>query len=338
MSRNRLELNSGTRASRTAQKQVTGRTLPITKEAAAQKKLQIEAGLDVALRSSSGLAKVAANLVNPVKRYLDYTPIWRQTAIVETIPHGQIMFFDRDIEEFTAAKLAEKGTTVMIECQINRVLVEPFVVAARPKIPYIELYRRKYDALKRAGERLSQSVGIKEDLLGLALYEALSTATNTVTIGTALSKAALARAFAMIEWNRLTVQHVITSAFGISGIRRWEMKDLTEGVRQTIEKTGYMGSLWGADFITTNKINPGVAYCLAAPENVAWMPMYKDFDLTPADDPDNLLLGFVGAEVIGMVAHNAWGVSKIAFSVTNSPSGYFTGLFEKSGLTAEVSA
>jgi len=33
----------------------------------------------------------------------------------------------------------------------------------------------------------------------------------------------------------------------------------------------------------------------------------------PADEPDNLRLGFVGYELIGMFVHNALGVAKYTF-------------------------
>jgi len=46
------------------------------------------------------------------------------------------------------------------------------------------------------------------------------------------------------------------------------------------------------------------------------MPIRKDTDVIPADDPDNLRLGFVGYELIAMTIFNALGVMKGTFNTS----------------------
>ena len=293
------------------------KTKKMSKTAEREMRIRKEASLEVALQSSAGLAKIAASLANPVRKNLDYVGKWRQTAEVTPQDMGSIAYFDRDIEEFTAVKIAENGTTSLIEIEVDRVTVEPFSIVCRPKIPVPKLYTSKYDVLKRTSERLLQSAALREDLYGFSLYETQSTVANTlITCPTTLSKDGLARAFNEIERRRNVVKNVLMSTYGVSGIRRWEYKDLDEQTRASIIQTGYMGSLWGADFYVSDQMTSSTVYMLAEPDKCAWMPIFKDFDAQPADDPDNQLLGFVGMELVGMVAHNSWGVAKLTFNTS----------------------
>lgn len=305
------------------EKKVTGADQkPVEKKSMDEKMKSLmrkEAALDLALRSQTGLAKIAANLVNPVKKKIDYVGIFRKLCIVEPIPNGVPIFYDSDIyPEFTAVKIADNGTTRIVEIQVERTDIEPFWIVSRPKIPYSELYTRKYKVLQRAKERLAQAVAIREDLQGFAALETASTLSNTAqTVAGALDRATLAKAFAQVERHRLRVRAVILSAFGTMGLRRWEYhKELNEDARTAIFSSGYIGRMWGAEFFENDKIPQGTVYLVTEPEYLAWLPVRKDFDIVPADDPDNLLLGFVGAEFIGMTVHNSLGVAKATFDIT----------------------
>ena len=50
--------------------------------------MQKEAALARALTTEAGLRKIAANMANPVRFYLDYKGIFRKFAVVEQIPDG----------------------------------------------------------------------------------------------------------------------------------------------------------------------------------------------------------------------------------------------------------
>lgn len=165
---------------------------------------------------------------------------------------------------------------------------------------------------------MAQSVAIREDLNGFSLLETASILTNTAqTVAGSLDRATLAKAFAQIESHRLRVRGVILSAFGTMGLRRWEYhKELNEDARTALFSNGYIGRMWGAEFFENDKIPQGTVYLVTEPEYLAWLPVRKDFDIVPADDPDNLLLGFVGAEFIAMTVHNSLGVAKATFDVT----------------------
>lgn len=290
---------------------------PVSHDVSLQRIARKEAQLKEAIRTRAGLAKIAANLSSPVRQKLDYQGIGRKFAIVEPWPDGMPMIYDADVEEFTSVKVAKNGTTRMVEIEVDRTELEPFEIVARPKIPYRELYSRLYQVLKRTKERLEQAMMLREDLYMFGLFEsAYSTHYTAVSVATALTKAALAKSFTPIEANRLVVENILMSAYGIQGIRRWDYLDLDEVARQEVRQTGYIGSIWGARIFVSDQISAGTFYPTAPPEFLAWMPIRKDFEAIPADDPDNLLLGFTGYELLSMAIINARGVMKGTFSTS----------------------
>lgn len=282
-----------------------------------QSLLRKEAELTEALKSPRGLQKIAANLANPVRKKLDYVAKCRRFGVVEPIPDGQPMFFDNDLEPMTAVKTGLNGTVRFVEYEAIRTELQGFELVARVKVPYRELYTRKFKVLARAKERLVEGLGIREDYIFLGLLStAATTSSQKVTIATALSQVGLARAFTQVEQNRLSVASVFIEPTGVQGIRRWEFTTFDQAGMQAVRETGYLGSLWKADFVESDLITAGKAYILAGAEYVAWIPMRKDADVQPADDPDNLLLGFVGYEFLDMLIHNAPAVSEVTFSTS----------------------
>ena len=285
--------------------------------------MEAEAMLDKALRSKDGLNRVAASMNNPVKRLMDYKAIFRKLVVVETdYPAGFPFIYDRDLEPIPAIKVGSSATSRFVDAVPERGQIGEFELVMRVKVPYKELYVRRYKVLNRAKERLAEGLGIKEDLIG---FDLLATAANfggvygTTPIGplgTALSKDALARAFAQIERKRLLAEGILISPIGLSGIRRFSWTDIDQEGLKELRQSGYLGSLWGAKFFMSDLVLDDKAYAFAAPEYLGWMPFRKELDIQPADDPDNLRLGFVAYELLGMVITNVSGVVEISYDDT----------------------
>ena len=287
----------------------------LQREAAKAALIRREADLQAAMKSPTGLHKIAANLASPVRKYLDYIGIWRKFCVVEGWPDGMPMIYDNDITEFTAVKIGRNGTTRIIECEVDRTTLEEFEIVVKPKVPYAELYKRLYQVMKRVKERLEQGMALREDLYGFSLLETASQQLNTtIAITTYLTKDALAQAFTQVEKHRLRVKSILMSPFGIQGIRRWDYLTIDNVAREEIRKSGYLGSIWDADIYINDQVTSGTFYIIAEPEFSAWMPIRRDVDVIPADDPDNLLLGFVGYELLGMTFHNGRAAAKGTFN------------------------
>jgi hypothetical protein len=169
--------------------------------------------------------------------------------------------------------------------------------------------------MKRVKERLEQGMALREDLYGFSLLETASQQVNTtIVVTTYLTKDALAKAMTEVEKHRLRVKSILMSPYGVQGIRRWDWQMIDNAAREEIRKSGYLGSIWDSDIYINDQVTSGTFYIIAEPEMTAWMPIRRDVDVVPADDPDNLLLGFVGYELLAMTVHNGRAVAKGTFN------------------------
>jgi len=275
-----------------------------------------EAALAQALQTEMGIRRIAANMANPVRFKLDYKGIFRKFVIVEQMPDGVPLIFDKDLPQVPAVKVGKGGSPRMIEMRGKRVELVAFEIAARVKVPYEELFTRRYRALDRAKDRLVEGIELREDLIGFGLIETASTLVNTPVItGGPFDRDLLAKMFTPIENNRLPVASVLMSPYATQGIRRLDFQNLDQVGMQEVRETGYLGNYWGADFYVSDQIPSGTAYTMASPKFFGWMPIRKDTDIIPADDPDNLRLGFVGYELLAMTIFNALGAQKGEFNI-----------------------
>jgi len=287
-----------------------------------KKLLRAEAALERALRSKDGISRVAAAMSNPVKRMLDYKAIFRQLVVVETnYPQGHPLTYDKDLEAYPAIKIGPTATSRFVDAIPERMTLDEFEIVSRVKVPYKELYTRKYKVLNRAKERLAEGVGIREDILGFSLLESAAnfggTYGNTpINEATALSKGSLARAFAQIKNRRLQPKSILVNPIGTSGIQRWGWTEVDQDGIKEIRQSGYLGNLWGASFFESDLTATNKAYVLADPEFLGWMPIRKDTEITGADDPDNIRLGFVAYELLGLAITNVSAVASVTYDDT----------------------
>lgn len=292
-----------------------GQTTAKERDAFSITAMKKEAALTQALQSSAGLSKIAANMANPVRFRLDYKGIWRKFAIVEQVPDGVPIIYDKDQPLAPAVKVGKFGTPRMIEMVGKRVELTPFEIVSRVKIPYSELYNRRYRALDRAKDRLIEGMELREDLIGFGLFQTASTLVNTpVATAGVYDRDLQARSYNAIERSRLVVGSNLLSTAAVMGIRRLQFQDMDQVGMQEIRETGYLGSFWGADYYVTDQIPQGISYSLATPKYLAWLAIRKDVDVIPADDPDNVRLGFVGYQLIAMTVFNALGVEQMQFN------------------------
>jgi len=276
-----------------------------------------EALLSRWLRTEGGLMKIAANLANPVRQFLDYKGIARKFVIVEQIPDGIPIYFDKDLPKVPATRIGSDGSNRIVEMTASRTYVEPFALTAKPKIPYDQLYTLKYRPIARTKDRLIEGIELQEDLLWFSLWGSNATLFNTaVTTTGKFLKQDLADVFAKVEDHRLVVRNVLMSAFGTSAIRSWQFQDLDQLGMQEVRETGYLGTMWGANFWVSDQIPKGTVYVICDPKFFAWQPIRKDLEVIPANDPDNFWLGFNGYLLESMLLFNPLGIAQLNFTLS----------------------
>jgi len=316
-------INSIIEASQSSNKPVSRSSRTVTsasdRERAKRQMQMKEAILEKEMSTAGGLRKIAANLANPVRQKLDYKGIFRKFAVVELIPEGVPMIYDKDLPEATAVKVGEGGAPGMIDMRGERVEITPFEIIVNPVLPYAEMYNRRFRALDRMKDRLIEGMELREDLTGFALMEtaAVSGGTTPQVVAGKLDRDTLAKGFAQVEQSRLQVAGVLMTAFGTMGLRRWQYLDLDQAGMQMIRETGYLGDMWGSSFYVNDQITNGVSYVTTTPKFSAWVAIKKDVDVIPADEPKNARLGFVGYLYEGMTWHNNLGICKVTFSATS---------------------
>lgn len=290
----------------------------------ANDEMRKEAILDRALNSENGLRKIAANMANPVRERLDYKGISRKLGIVEQMPDGIPLIYDRDFEEVPAILTGIDGNARIAEMKGKRVEIKAFDIVARVKIPYSELYERRFRSLDRAKDRLIQGMELKTDLIYFSMLDAAYAIGSVRTdfpgpiapnTPGPLDRDFLARGFTEIEKNRLIVQSVLMSPYGTQGIRRLDFQSLDQMGMQEVRETGYLGEFWGASFFVSDQVTAGTAYVIASPKQHMWFAIRKDVDVIPADDPDNVRLGLVGYFRGGMALHNTLSVCPVFFNI-----------------------
>jgi hypothetical protein len=280
-----------------------------------------EAVIGQYLGSEGGIRKLAASMANPVRERLDYKGIARKLGVVEQMPDGVPLIYDRDLPEVAAVATGIDGNSRITEMRGERIQLNAFDIVSRVKIPYSELFERRYRTLDRAKDRLIQGMNLKEDLIFFGLLDAAyaigaARSDGPIAPDTSgpLDRDFLARGFTEVEKNRNVVMSVLMSPYGTQGIRRLDFQNMDQIGMQEIRETGYLGELWGASFYVSDKVTPGTAYVLAGPKMLAWFAIRKDVDVVPADDPDNVRLGLVGYWRGAMTVHNALGVCPVYFS------------------------
>lgn len=267
------------------------------------------------VQTQAGLRKIAADLANPVRYYMDYKAIARQLVVVEQIPDGVPMIYDKDQPKVPAVIVGESGMPRMIEMIAYRNEVTPFEIIARPKLPYRELYLRRFKALDRLKDRLIEGIDLREDLKWFSLIEAASEVINTKTNVTGkVYKDDLADAMYQVERHRLPVTSMLADPKILASLRSWQFLDLDQAGLQEIREMGYLGNFFGVQWYISDQVTTGRAYCLAPPKFLGWQPIRKDTEIIPADDPDNAWLGFVGYLYEGMELFGTYGVSKIEYT------------------------
>jgi hypothetical protein len=282
--------------------------------------LKKEAKLEAALKTEGGLAKIAATLTNPVRRYLDYVGIVRNFFVVEPIPDGMEIYYDPDIDEFYGTIVGKNGTSVQLILQGERVFVPDWELIVRAKIPWAELHRRKFRILDRARQRLQQALQLSEDLRGFTLWATTTAASGLeVNVATALLPEDLSTAAYYIQRNRLNLYGLVVHPAAIKHARQWTRDHIDEALRIEVRQEGMLGSLWGTQVFVTNIIPVTAApqtsaFILTTPQFHGWMPMRVDAAIVPADKPDDARIGFVAYELLGMHVHNANSVARVLFN------------------------
>jgi hypothetical protein len=75
-----------------------------------------------------------------------------------------------------------------------------------------------------------------------------------------------------------------------------------------------MGTLWGAQIITSRLVPAGTVYACCDPESFGRIPVRTELTVLSADDPKARTIGFSVFENLGIGAYNPRGLVRLSIS------------------------
>lgn len=259
------------------------------------------------VRTAAGRQRLAASMIQPLRRRRDYTAVGRKAFYVEDLPDGALPIYDKD-PTVTAYVIGEEGENIVAVAKPKRVLFPLFEIASNPEIPLTQIKERRYDLIERSVDLGKSEIQAEEDRKVFAVMDALAAdPTNpnpAIAVTGNLTANALADAFAAIERSDIRVATVFLNAKDYADLRKWDRDTLDIERQAVLLKTGLMATLWGAKLIVSRIVPEGTVYCCGEAEFFGRMPVRTELTVLSADDPKNRLIGFSMFEQLGIGAHN----------------------------------
>jgi hypothetical protein len=267
--------------------------------------------VEAALYDPTARVALAASMANPVRMDLDYQAIGRKCVIVDPIPQGELVIYDRDIR-VPAKVVGRRGRVQDAVLEGERVTVPTFQVASYPQVSYSEIQYRKYNIVDRAQQRAKLDLMATEDTFIFSAFENSSAALNTVsTVTGAVTKDVLLNAIREVGKWPLNPEKLVMNPLNYYDLLRFGRNDIDPVTQREILQTGLWGHIFTCDILVSNLVPVNRIYVIASPEQTGVMPIRQDVTVTPADIPAQLKLGWVIYETIGIGILNARAVSRI---------------------------
>lgn len=247
------------------------------------------------VKTASGRQKIAASMIQPLRKRRDYTSVGRKAFYVEQLPDGALPIYDKDVD-VAAYVIGEEGDNIISVVKPKRVMFPLFEIAANPEIPLTEIKARRFDLIERAVDLGSAEIMAEEDRKIFAVMDAVcddpTSPNQDINVTGNLTSAALADAFAAIERNDIRVATIFCNAKDYSDLRKWDRDVLDPDSQAQLLKTGIRTGVWGATLITSRVVPEGTVYVCGEPEFFGRMPVRTDLTILSADTPKSRLIGF----------------------------------------------
>jgi len=259
------------------------------------------------IKTAAGRQRLAASMIQPLRRRRDYTSVGRKAFFVEQLPDGALPIYDKD-PNVTAFVVGEEGENIVAVAKPKRVLFPLFEIASNPEIQLTEIKQRRFDLIERSVDLAKSEIQAEEDRKVFAVMDALAAdATNpnpALAVTGNLTANALADAFANVERTDLRVATVFMNAKDYADLRKFDRDTLDIETQAVLLKTGLMATLWGAKLVVSRIVTEGTVYVCGEPEFFGRIPVRTELTVLSADDPKNRLIGFSIFEQIGIGAYN----------------------------------
>jgi len=269
------------------------------------------------IRTAAGRQRLAASMIQPLRRRRDYMSVGRKAFFVEPLPDGALPIYDKD-PNITAYVVGEEGENIVAVAKPKRVLFPLFEIASNPEIQLTEIKQRRFDLIERSVDLGKSEIQAEEDRKVFAVMDALAAdATNpnpVIPVTGNLTANALADAFANVERTDIRVATVFLNAKDYADLRKWDRDTLDIETQAVLLKTGLMATLWGAKLIVSRIVPEGTVYVCGEAEFFGRIPVRTELTVLSADDPKNRLIGFSIFEQLGIGCYNPFALQTLAIT------------------------
>lgn len=268
-----------------------------------------------ALETEEGRVALAQAMANPIRTSLDYQGVGRKLLVVDPLPQGALPVYDKDVDA-KAFVISKRGQVPDQIIEGDRIQVPTFEIVSYPQVRFSQVKERRFNVIDRAQQRAKADIMAVEDEEIFSLIDnAASSGVNAVTVSPGkLTRESLTQAFKEVEKHDLVVTKIVMNAQAFADIRAWGQNEFDPVTQHEVLQTGLFGHIWTADILISKKVPANTVYVLADPEFVGVMPIRQDIQVIPADKPEELRLGWVIYEEIGLGVVNAMAVSKISLA------------------------
>ena len=266
------------------------------------------------VKTAAGRQRIAASMIQPLRKRRDYTSVGRRAFYVEQLPDGALPIYDKDVD-VAAYVIGEEGDNIISVVKPKRVMFPLFEISANPEIPLTEIKARRFDLIERSVDLGSAEIMAEEDRKIFAIMDAVcddpTSPNQDINITGNLTSAALADGFAAIERNDIRVATIFCNAKDYSDLRKWDRDVLDPDSQAQLLKTGIRSGVWGAQLITSRVVPEGTVYICGEPEFFGRMPVRTDLTILSADTPKSRLIGFSMFEQIGLGIFNPYAIVRM---------------------------
>ena len=269
------------------------------------------------IKTAAGRQKIAASMIQPLRKRRDYQSVGRRAFYVEQLPDGALPIYDKDAD-VAAYVIGEEGDNIISVVKPKRVMFPLFEIAANPEIPLTEIKARRFDLIERSVDLGSAEIMAEEDRKIFATMDAVCTdptaPNQDIAITGNLTAAALADGFAAIERSDIRVATIFCNARDYSDLRKWDRDVLDPDSQAQLLKTGIRSGVWNATIITSSMVPEGTVYICGEPEFFGRMPVRTDLTILSADTPKSRLIGFSMFEQLGIGIFNPYAIVRMTIT------------------------
>lgn len=266
------------------------------------------------MATQQGRRRIAATVTGPLRTIRDYSTVGRRAIQVDELPDGAIPIYDID-PAIGGFFVNEESLAVQTVVKVNRIHVPMYTLISNPTVQIQHIKERRFDVMNRITERAKSDLFRAEDKATFSTLAAAASTNTDISVTRAnFGMETMAEAFAAVESKDLRVDKIFINPKDAPIFRTAGRDYLDFETQRELLKTGFLGTLWGAEIHQSIQVPEGKVLVVSEPEYVGVAPVRIDLTILPADRVEKLQLGFVVFQHLGTACSNPNGVKGIEIS------------------------